>query len=211
MVNDSDSPLTDGEVLAQMVQVHAAFVTRAYELLRSVQNLVRDDELTVIYPTSAARNGNGTSFSLQQEWVQSYLGIVFVRSRFREKRPGGWYTQLPAEGFDLLVVQLRWLERSPREPMVWAIRARASSTEACDLEPYYYDMFKNIPQIAEASANEIPVRLQWTAKSPAKDSSGRVVTLVGSAIRVPFADLRTERDVLEKLVQPAMDLWRSAN
>lgn len=204
-MNESADVRPAGEVLGQLLELHYKFIIRAYELLRSVQRLIPGEELAAVWP-SPIRNGGESKFT-GQDRVQSYMGTAFVSRDLRKGK-----IEIPADGLPLLVFQLRWLERSPEEPVIWAVKALAKATAHPSYgEHYYSELFRQLARpsgLDRSGPFELP---EWEAKSTAKEAPNRKILLSGLAIEVPFADLKTEADVAEKLFGPAMKLWRSGD
>ncbi len=195
-----------GGDLARMLSGQRMFLENTYSLMRFIEADVtkRGWELVRNGGYGITRNGMGrglTSFS-SSDWVINQVGIAFVPTGQASLDRGRTTTQIPPEGLELLIFQVRWLDKSPEEPVVWYARLVAEpggSTKTNKWEDYQSDVFNKLEPEARPDGTRLgDVR-------PGRVSGGKpAIVVTGSYGEVPVAEIETQEDVVSQLIEPAL-------
>jgi hypothetical protein len=195
-----------GAALARVLAAQRTFLENVYSLLRFVEaeatksgwELVRNGGYGI------TRNGMGrglTSFATG-DWAISQAGIAFVRPGQAQLVQGVTNTQIPPEGLELLVFQVRWLDRAPAEPVVWYGKLLVEPEGTA--KPRKWEEYQNMvffrlePDVRSSETRAGNVR-------PGRASiSGSAVVFTGRYAEVPVTAIQNEQDVISQLVEPAL-------
>jgi hypothetical protein len=148
-MNGDGDQHSDGSDLTKMLELHRSFIERGYFLLKFVQGEFAPHGLRLVQYGGAARNGFGAGLPI---WIRmgavSYLGIALVPDATPTvSKQGSRLTVVPDEGLRCLLFQIRWLERSREQPVVWIVDLHVNDVapeSRVELEPYYAILFKNL-------------------------------------------------------------------
>ena len=211
MVDSSEDPLIDqGAALQNLLELHRDFVERCYSLLLYVQEqLERLHDYRLMQWIGAARNGTGSGLR-SSEWIQSYVGLPFVaRSANTARKQTSVVTPVPEDGLRVLLIQIRWLEKAGgKPPVVWAasILANVEPYQPTEFEPYYFNVFSKLEAAEQAASGETARKIQEFVSRPNRYPT---LTVTGVYTEVPLVSLRSEQDVQELLIGPALQLARA--
>jgi len=193
-----------GGDLARMLSGQRMFLENTYSLMRFIEADVtkRGWELVRNGGYGITRNGMGrglTSFS-SGDWVINQVGIAFVAAGQASLAQGVTNTQIPSEGLELLVFQVRWLDKSPEEPVVWHAKVLVEpegSKAPKKWEEYQSLVFNRLePETRGARSGSV---------KPGRGSiSGAAIVFTGDYEEVPVAEIKTQEDVVSQLIEPAL-------
>ncbi len=201
MVLESDhtGATPHGEALTRMLEWHRDFILRGYSLLRHIRGeLERTLSLRVLtYNGYVSRDGTGSGSNLRAEGaLQTYLGIALVPA---ESHPAD-------NDFAVLCVQIRWLDRSPTAPILWAavVRGHFDPAGPTSLDAYYTGVFPKLERARDPDA--VPGSIEICSVPRANQPTLHVT---GRYHEVPLVALHDEASVRDLFVEPAVALWRS--
>lgn len=195
-----------GAMLARMLAGQRTFLENVYSLMRFLETEVTKHGWDIVKNGGycVTRNGMGrglTNFA-SGDWVLSQAGIAFVPSGQAVFAQGVTNTDIPREGLQLLVFQVRWLDKSPEEPVVWYTRLLVEpegSKKPRKWEDYQSALFARLEPEGRAegarSGNVKPDRIVI---------SGATIVFTGSYGEVPVTAIETQEDVVSQLVEPAL-------
>ena len=195
-----------GGNLARLLSGQRMFLENTYSLMRFIEADVtkRGWELVRNGGYGITRNGMGrglTSFS-SGDWVINQVGIAFVAAGQASLAQGVTNTQIPSEGLELLVFQVRWLDKSPEEPVVWHVRlvvepeGSGKTKKWEDFQSYVFNKLE--PEARPDGTRSGSVR-------PGRVSRERTsIVFAGSYGEVPVAEIETQEDVVSQLIEPAL-------
>jgi hypothetical protein len=194
-----------GATLGQMLDGYRMFLENVYALLRFLETEVTRQgwELVKNGGYAVTRNGLGRGLSsfTSADWVTNEAGIAFVGTGKASMVKGATNTPVPATGLEVLVFQVRWLEKSPAEPVVWYARLHVEPEEALSKkwEDYQSQVFARLdPAAADDDTHAGAVQ-------PGRVSlSGEAIVYSGRYVAVPVAGLQTQEDIVVRLLQPAL-------
>lgn len=199
------SDVPDGDPLTRMLVAHRTFLENIYSLVRFLEGEVtkRGWELVKNGGYGISRNGAGRALSnfASADWFMTEAGVAFVPQGKVKLHRGATHTDIPDTGLDMLAFQVRWLDKSPSEPVVW--RAKLSVTRLgpqkdTKWEDYQNWAFNSLEPFDETKQGTIkPMTLWWK-----KDVEG--VQIEGTYVAIPVDQIRNEKDVVHLLVEPAV-------
>ncbi len=193
-----------GGNLARMLSGQRMFIENIYSIMRFLEADVtkRGWDLVRNGGYGITRNGMGrslTSFS-SADWVINQVGIAFVSAGKASLFQGASTTQIPPDGLELIVFQVRWLDRSPEEPVVWYARLHAEPEESGKTrkwEEYQSLVFNRLePESRETRSGNI--------KAGRAVISGSAIVFTGDYCEVPVAEITNQEDVVSQLIEPAL-------
>ncbi len=193
-----------GADLARMLSGQRMFMESVYSLMRFLEAEItkRGWDLVRNGGYGITRNGMGrglTSFG-SADWVVNQVGIAFVPTGQASLGQGVTTTQVSPEGIQLLVFQVRWLDKAPEEPVVWHARLLVEpegSTQPKKWEEYQSHVFNRLePETRGARAGNI--------KPGRAVISGAAIVFTGDFAEVPVAEIETQEDVVSQLIEPAL-------
>jgi len=198
---DEDSP---GAMLARMLADHRTFLENVYSLMRFVEAEVTRHGWELVKPGGygVTRDGKGSGLATFRDWAISQAGVAFVRPGHAQLVQGVTNTEIPADGLEVLIFQVRWLDKAPGEPAVWHARLTAepeASTRPRKWEDYQTMVFNRLePEARSGEARAGNVR-------PGRASiSGSAIVFTGRYAEVPVTAIQNEQDVVSQLVEPAL-------
>jgi len=194
-----------GAKLNQMLAGQRTFLENVYSLMRFLEtdltkrgwDLVRNGGYGI------TRNGMGrglTSFA-SADWVMTQAGIAFVRAGQAQLFQGTTTTQIPPEGIEVLVFQVRWLDKAPEEPVVWYAKLLVEpegATAPRKWEEYQSMVFARLEPESHADG------ASGDTKAGRVPLSGTAVIYSGRYAEVPVVAIQSEQDVISQLVEPAL-------
>jgi hypothetical protein len=196
---------TDGAALAQMLKAHRTFLENIYALMRLLETELTKQGWELVKPNgyycvTTNRIGMGLA---EFYWSLDHIGIAFVGKGHATAEKDGTKTLIPEEGLEVLAFQVRWLHKSPEQPVVWRVRLRLrpalESPPPTNWEAYQDDVFRGWQAAkpngaaSEALQFSIPVRKERSS-----------ISLDGTYHEIPVAQLLTREDVDTLLIQPAL-------
>ena len=194
-----------GGGLTRMLEAHRMFLESIYSLMRFLETEVtkRGWDLVRNGGYSITRNGMGrglTSFATA-DWVISHAGIAFVpRGQAVLTQRVVTNTVIPSEGLELLVFQVRWLDKSPEEPVVWRAKLQVEpegSEKPRKWEEYQSTVFARLePEPHPAGARS------GNTKPGRAVIGGAPIVFTGSFNEVPVTAIQTQDDVVSQLIEP---------
>jgi hypothetical protein len=195
-----------GAGLARMLAAHRTFLESVYSLIRFLEAEVtkRGWDLLKGGGYAVTRNGKGSGLAsfTSTDWVTSHIGIAFVRAGQSVFAQGVTTTQIPEDGLQVLVFQVRWLDKAPEEPVVWYARLSVEQEgpkKAKKWEEYQTTVFARLePEARSAGARAGDIK-------PGRASiSGAAIVFTGTYGEVPVTAIETQEDVISQLVEPAL-------
>ena len=194
-----------GADLARMLSGQRMFLENVYSLMRFLETEVTKRGWDLVKNGGYVITRNGYSSSLttfSDEWAISQAGIAFVQAGQAALRQGVTSTQIPSEGIDILVFQVRWLSKAPEEPVVWHARLSVEpegSTKPKKWEDYQSAVFNKLDPEAR------PDGARSGAVKPGHVShGGAAIVFTGSYGEVPVAEIETQAEVVSQLIEPAL-------
>jgi hypothetical protein len=180
------------------------FLESIYSLMRFLETEVtkRGWDLVKNGGYGITRNGMSrglTSFATA-DWVISQAGIAFVPKGQAVPTQGVTNTVIPPDGLGLLVFQVRWLDKSPEEPVVWRAKLQAEPEgpeKPRKWEEYQSTVFARLepePQPAGARSGNIRPGRAVIGGAP--------IVFTGSFNEVPVTAIQTQDDVVSQLIEP---------
>lgn len=195
---------TPGEDLARMLAGQRMFLESIFSLIRHLEADVtkRGWDLVKNGGYGITRNGAGrglTGFG-SGDWVMSQAGIAFVPAGLASFERGTTNTQVPPEGLEVVAFQVRWLDRSPEEPVVWYANLLVEPEGTAKLkkwEEYQSIMFNKLePESRGTRSGNI---------KPGRASiSGAAIVFTGTYGEVAVVDIESQDDVVSLLIEPAL-------
>lgn len=195
-----------GAGLTRMLAAHRTFLESVYSLIRFLEAEVtkRGWDLVKNGGYGITRNGAGRGLAnfTWGDWVTTQVGIAFVPEGQAVFKQGVTNTQIPPEGLQVLVLQIRWLDKAPEEPVVWHTKllvAPEGPKEPKKWEEYQTLVFNRLePEARPASARAGDIK-------PGRASiSGAAIVFTGTYCEVPVTAIETQEDVISQLVEPAL-------
>ncbi len=194
-----------GADLARMLSGHRMFLENVYSLMRFLEAEVtkRGWDLVKNGGYLITRNGYSASLtSFSNEWTISQAGIAFVQSGQAALRQGVTSTQIPPEGIEILVFQVRCLGKAPEEPVVWHARLSVDpkgSTKPKKWEDYQSAIFNKLePEARPEGARSGAVKPGHVSRG------GAEIVFTGTYFEVPVAEIENQEDVVSLLIEPAL-------
>ncbi|UCH86639.1 MAG: hypothetical protein JSU97_09015 [Dehalococcoidia bacterium] len=193
-----------GAMLARLLVGQRTFLENVYSLVRFLEAEVtkRGWDLIKNGGYGVTRNGMGRRLTSFVDWAVSQVGIAFVRPGQAQLVQGVTNTQIPPEGLEVLVFQVRCLDKAPAEPVMWHAKLLVEpkgSTKPKKWEDYQSTVFNRlepVPRPDEATSGDI--------KPGEVPLSGTAIIFTGRYGEVPIAGLLTQEDVISQLVEPAL-------
>lgn len=195
-----------GAMLARMLAGQRTFLENVYSLMRFLEAEVtkRGWDLVKNGGYGITRNGMGRGLAsfISADWAITQAGIAFLRAGRAEFAQGVTTTQIPAEGLEVLVFQVRWLDKAPGEPVVWhaklLVEPKGPATPK-KWEEYQSTVFNRLgPEARPDEAGSGNIR-------PGQASiGGGAIVFTGSYAEVPVTAIQTQQDVVSQLVEPAL-------
>jgi len=193
-----------GGGLTRMLEAHRMFLESIYSLMRFLETEVtkRGWDLVKNGGYGITRNGMSrglTSFATA-DWVISQAGIAFVPKGQAVPTQGVTNTVIPPDGLGLLVFQVRWLDKSPEEPVVWRAKLQAEPEgpeKPRKWEEYQSTVFFRLepePHPAGARSGNIQPGRAVIGGAP--------IVFTGSFNEVPVTAIQTQGDVVSQLIEP---------
>jgi hypothetical protein len=212
MTSQADLPdERPGALLNKMLAGHRTFLENVYSLMRFLEAQVGQAGWTLVKPGgfyAATRSGVGSGLAsfAKADWVATYAGIAFVRAGATEI--GGTITRIPRAGLDVLVFQVRWLDKAPQEPVVWHAklqveRNRPEADEAWSTkkwEDFQTEVFRKLER--EGPPDGAP---SGTVKPGTVVRTGTEILFAGQFTEVPVSSLLSQEDAMALLVEPALE------
>lgn len=195
---------SQGAMLARMLAGHRTFLENVYSLMRFLEAEVTKHAWTLVKPGGygVTRNGKASGLATFRDWAISQAGIAFIRADRADVAEGITTTQIPAEGLEVLVFQVRWLDKAPGEPVVWhahLVVEPEGSTKPRKWEDYQTMVFSRLEpegRPGEEGAGNI--------RSGRVPLSGTAIVFTGRFQEVPVTAIQTEEDVISQLIEPAL-------
>jgi hypothetical protein len=193
-----------GATLARVLAAQRTFLENVYSLIRFLEAEVTKRGWDLVKPGGylVSRDGIGSGLTKFSTWAPSQAGIAFVRRGQAQFVQSVTNTQIPAEGLELLVFQVRWLDKAPGEPVVWHAKLAVEPegpTKPRKWEDYQSTVFNRLEPEAppdETRAGNI---------RPGRASiSGSAIVFTGRFAEVPVTAIQNEQDVISQLVEPAL-------
>ena len=188
-----------------MLAGHLNFLQSVYSLVRFLEAELtkRGWELVKNGGYAVTRNGySSTLATFSDDWAISQAGIAFVQEGQATLRQGVTATQISSEGLDVLVFQVRWLDKSPEEPVVWHARLVAKpegSGKTKKWEDYQSAVFNKLePEPRPDGARSGNVRPGHVSRG------GAAIVFTGRYGEVPVAEIENQEDVVSQLIEPAL-------
>ena len=197
---------SEGSLLTHMLAGYRTFLENIYSLMRFVESEVTKHgwELVKNGGYGVTRNGAGRHLAnfASADWVTTQIGVAFVRQGLAANAQGYTNTEIPENGLELLVFQVRWLDKAPGEPVVWHARLTvepAGPTKPKKWEEYQTLVFNRL---------EPEVRADGTRSGrikPGQASIGGAIRFYGEYGEVPVTALLNQEDVVEQVLKPALE------
>lgn len=193
-----------GAMVARMLAGQRTFLENVYSLMRFLEAEVtkRGWDLIKNGGYGVTRNGMGRRLTSFVDWAVSQVGIAFVRPGQAQLVQGVTNTQIPPEGLDVLLFQVRWLDKAPGEPVVWHAKLLVEpkgSTKPKKWEDYQSAVFNRL---------EPAPRPDGVASGDVKPGEvplgGTAIVFTGRYGEVPVVELLRQEDVISRLVEPAL-------
>jgi hypothetical protein len=204
--------IAEDAILTRLLELHRDFIERCYSLLIHIQGrLDRHYNYRSVQWTGAARNGSGGGLQ-STDWIQTYLGLPFVAKsipsakKMYPNNTSSVVTNIPEGGLEVLLFQVRWLDKAlGKPPVMWGVAAHASIEpyRPVEFEPYYYNVFSKLEAQQPPDVDGTPGTIEPVVSKPGKYPP---LTLRGTYIEVPLASLRSESDVDRLLLNPSIQL-----
>ena len=150
------------------------------------------------------RNGMGrglANFS-GADWTTTQSGIAFVDPDQSSFAQGSTTTQIPTEGLALLCFQVRWLDKSPDEPVVW--RMRLVVEPEGEKEPKKWEEYQSALLARLEPASRAAGERSGDIKPGKVTVASRPIVYKGSYSEVPVMELQSIENVMTGLVEPAI-------
>jgi hypothetical protein len=193
-----------GATLARVLAAQRTFLENVYSLMRFLEAEVTKRGWDLVKPGGygVTRDGKGSGLSAFRDWAISQAGIAFVRPSQAQLVQGVTNTQIAPEGLEILVFQVRWLDRAPGEPVVWHASLQVQpegSTPPRKWEDYQTTVFNRLePEDSPGTARSGSIR-------PGRSSiGGAAIVFTGSYAEVPVTAIQSQEDVISQLVEPAL-------
>ena len=193
-----------GALLARMLAGQRTFLESVYSLVHFLEAEITRRGWDLVKPGGygVTRDGTGSGLATFKNWATSQAGIAFARAGQAQLVQGVTNTQIPAEGLEVLVFQVRWLDKAPGEPVVWHAKLAVEAegpTKPRKWEDYQTTVFNRLePEARPSEARAGNVR-------PGKASiSGSAIVFTGRYAEVPVTAIQNEQDVISQLVEPAL-------
>jgi hypothetical protein len=192
-----------GAQLNAMLEGQRVFLENIYGLMRFLEADLtkRGWELIRNGGYGVTRNGRGVGLAnfSSADWVLTQMGVAFVRVGQSKLEAGVTTTPIPVGGrLDLLAYQVRWLDKSSGEPVIWRMNLWLESIgekPPKKWEEYQTWAFNRLEPEAGISADGSgPIK-------PVKYAgSGVSVVLTGEFTAVPVTSIMSQQDVVAHLI-----------
>jgi hypothetical protein len=201
-----------GALLNKMLAGHRMFLENVYSLMRFLETQLGKGGWTLVklggvYGVTRNGLGSGLASFTKADWVTNHAGIAFVRPESTSSGPyGATITHIRQDGLQVCVFQVRWLDKSPHEPVVWHVklqvdRSKPESDDAWSAkkwEDYQTDVFRKLER--DGFPGGAP---SGTVKSGTVAKGGAEIVFTGQYMEVPVSSILTQEDALALLVVPA--------
>ncbi len=194
-----------GRALTRVLEAYRTLLENVYSLMRFLETEVFKHQWVLVKPGAYIVTRNGTGRGLASfatgDWVTTEIGVAFVPAG--RTKVGSYFTQtmIDASGLDLLAFQVRWLDKSPAEPVVWIARLHVElqgSGKRCMWEHYQTGVFAQLEPEVRGQARSGQIQ-------PGKAvSQGTAISYTGTYTEVPLARLQTREDVVALLLEPVL-------
>ena len=201
----------DGALLARMLDGQRIFFEAVFALMRTLEAEVgkrgwRLVRIGGVY--GVTRNGRGTGLSTfaKADWVASQISLAFVPTTKTTSGPyGSTITRVPPDGVEALVFQVRWLDKAPREPVLWSVRLRieraGAGDEAAWAKPKWEDYQTEALNCLEAN-EKVERAPHGELKRGNVIRSGIGIAYTGRFLEIPVVQLDGPSDVASKVIEP---------
>jgi hypothetical protein len=213
---DTELSLADeqpGALLNRMLAGYRTVMESVYSLMRflevqSVQAGWQLVKLGGVYGVTRSGLGSGLASFSKADWVTTYVGIAFVRAgRSTTGQYGSTTTQIPENGLEVLLFQVRWLDKAPREPVVWYVKLQVErgTAQAGDAwstrkwEDYQTDVFRKLEPDGQLDGAR-----SGTVKPGTVSKGGTEIVFSGQYAEIPVIDILSQEDALSLIVGPAL-------
>lgn len=191
---------TPGQRLANILDGYREFMENVFRLACFLETEMDRRGYALVRPGGyyATRSGLGSGLTnfAGNDWVTNHVGVAFTR-KDRTSFAGGVSTTTIQEGLDLILFQVRFLDRSPEEPVIWRVALHVTPGEGTPekWEKYQTLAYKKL-QAPSSSSNESVFDIQ-----PASVRiSGTSVDIKGHVQAVPVMDISDSEDVIRLLL-----------
>jgi hypothetical protein len=184
----------------RIMSAHRTFLESAYSLMRFLEaemtrrgwDLVRNGGYGI------TRNGGGRGLAnfATADWVVSQISIAFMASGKATVAPAR--TDIPTEGLEVLLFQVRWLDKSPSEPVVW--RARLFVEPEGAAAPRKWEEYQTLVLNRLEPLDRVDGQRSGNIKPGKAVIAGASVVFRGTYVEVPVADILAAADVVSQLI-----------
>jgi hypothetical protein len=202
-----------GALLNEVLGTHRSFMENVHSLMRFLDSELSKRGWKLLRPGGSygvTRDGYGVSFAAFASWITTHAGLVFVPAgQSTLGSTANTISRVQESGLQVLVFQVRWLDKSPQEPVVWHARLRVEREAPVDdprwadrkWEDYQNDALSKLePERPDDGTRSGAIR-------PVRVSKGVSILLTGCYSEVPVVEIQTAQHAVSLLVEPALAMW----
>lgn len=206
-----------GRRMSDVLAAQRMFLSNVYEMLRVLERETTQRGWTLIRPNGyvVARNGWGSSLASfsSGDWVLTQLGLAFVDDQRTalDASTGSTVTDVGRQ-LELLAFQVRWLDKSPEEPVVWAMKLLAiPETDGGGpkrWEAFHAGVFNRV-KADESGVDQSAINRLVELNLSAAKGAGRLL-VSGCYRQVALAVLQSPSDVVDRVINPGVSMPSAA-